>query len=126
MTEETEIINGNVLIADFIEYNWEKGIQLKGTIFKLYAKDLNYHLSWNQLMEVVEKIESIRDKEYGWFVVTTRGNSCDIDSAHLHLHIMGEDVKVFSWNNTASTKIESVWGCVVHFITFYNAMIKVK
>lgn len=77
-----------------------------------YPKEMRFHYSWDWLMPVVEKIESMGYRttlfchEYG----KEDGNSMHIkDSSHTMLG-----------DGFASTKIEAVYKAVVEFIKWYN------
>ena len=68
------------------------------------TKDLKYHLDWNWLMEVVEKIESL-----GYRVTIVR-HICRIDLTEESKLIISEDIK----------KIEAVYMVCFKFIQWYN------
>lgn len=75
---------------------------------------LQYHYSWNMLMPVVEKIESIEIKKGCNPVVTIETGYCVISNN-------GEEPIV---ENQIENKIESVWQAVINFINWYNAQTK--
>src|SRR6185503_5265605 len=117
MTPE-EIIEGNRLIAEF-----DGGVlqadavgHLKRNIFfrdmkmglHLYnAEMLSYHLSFDWLMSVVEKIEND-------YTITIRDKTCEIvkDFA-MPTH------EVMFCNHSKESKIEAIWLSVIDFI-WYN------
>jgi len=98
-----EIIEGNKLIAEFMK-------QWKGVDCYMYGKDyygfenLRYHLSWDWLMPVVEKIDSILFGE-----TKIEGRWCEIQTPTT------QPIRVRGVN-----KIDAVWLAVVEFIKFYN------
>ena len=73
------------------------------------SSKLKYHESWNMLMEVVEKIESLGG------IVKIHGNTCD-----LQFKFGG-----IGHYNTQATKIEAVWGACAEYIQYYNKHVKV-
>ena len=86
------IIENNKLIAEFLVNN-----------DYLTINDLKYHEDWNLLMEVVEKIESIKGVQ-----IFINGISCEIMFKS----------KVISKHS--NTKIEAVYNACVTFIDWYN------
>ena len=55
----------NKIIAEFMGATLTKDLQIMYPVYEgdsSYVKDLKYHLDWNWLMEVVEKIRSIDNK----------------------------------------------------------------
>jgi hypothetical protein len=108
MTEQ-EIIEGNKLIAEFMELK-------RGTTWKVwngYANfteynDLKYHESWDWLMPIVENIERI-----DWNVNINQV-CCIYDNQH-KTTTSGKSI-----SKSGATKIESVWLAVVDFIKWYN------
>lgn len=109
-----QIGEGNKLIAEFMGWKY--------SLFTPFQQD------WNDLMYVIERIESIRDVKYGWFAVTIRGNECNIQSEHLWRELQANasndrneyPVYISDPNAIFPTKIESTWYNVVEFIKFYN------
>ena len=100
----------NKIIAEFMGATLTKDLQIMYPVYEgdsSYVKDLKYHLDWNWLMEVVEKIESLK------FSVLIGKNNCVIEqtfgkeSLNLGL-IKGKD------------KIEAVYNACVTFIEWYN------
>ena len=70
-------------------------------------KDLKYHLDWNWLMEVVEKIESL-----GYKVdISKWGNS-----QYCGIYLNGKKIS----GNETNTKIEAVYNASLEFIKWYN------
>ena len=133
--KQEEIIEGNILIAKFdgwilgeTEYycagvperhpRWIKDKE------ELLTSDLLYHSSWDWLMPIVEKIESIYSDHHGYFGVYINSNSCSIYGTNLHLVIEPDsnygDVYLSDPNAIFNSKIESTWYNIVEFIKWYN------
>lgn len=82
-------------------------------------KDLFYHESWNQLMQVVEKIETLKAYDGRGevnYVVSIEVNQCIISQG-------GEGEIEYE---QADTKIAATWEAVVKFIEWYNSENKTK
>ena len=140
MTNE-EIEVGNRLIAEFMGYKlvtpdmrsnpsewklsyWENP-EFKGSSKGVLCseKGLSYHCSWNWLMKVVEKIESLKDTHHGYFGVHISSNSCSIQGTNLWMALKDSSygyVYMSDPNAIFSTKLESTWYNVVKFIKWYN------
>ena len=105
--KKEEITQSNKLIAEFMDipivehdgmwYNPEN-----------VSMEFNYHISWDWLMPVIEKIENSFNGEIH---VIIEDESCEIRS-----HI-GK-----TYNKTAymETKILAAWHSVIEFINWYN------
>lgn len=113
----SEILEGNRLIAGFNgmyclnEYARHKG----GTV--MFYQDMRYHSSWEWIMPVVEKIESIKDpNECERFYVSIVGERCIIRDSLKSLDIVCD--------NECITKIGAVFKSVVEFIKWYNQQSK--
>jgi len=97
-------VDGNKLIAEFMK-------QWKGVDCYRYGKDyygfenLRYHLSWDWLMPVVEKIEGL-------------GFTFIIDGVSAYCYEKGKIMEGKS--GIAKTKIEAVWIAVIKFIKWQN------
>jgi hypothetical protein len=115
-----DINTGNKLIAEFMG---SCGLETKGIpnigIVRKYAK---YHTSWDWLMPVVEKIESIHNEHDGYYGVYISSNSCCICGTKLHLAL--QDLEgygpVYYNEIVLDTKIESTWKAVIEFIQHHN------
>lgn len=104
---------GNKLIAEFM------GAEIDGLNYRVVAYDnikvcmhpaqLKYHNSWDWLMPVVEKIESL-----GANVLIGR-MLCDIK----YTNPLNED-EIFEIRIVSGIKINAVNGAVVKFIKWYN------
>lgn len=107
--------DNNKLIAEFMgletpdgiyfEYLTKDGHRSELTHFML----LKYHLEWNWLMSVVDKIQSIED---GYYCVTIDHNVCTI---------WNED---FTYNESeiSYSTMDAVYKAVVLFINWYNEL----
>lgn len=125
-----EIVEGNKLIVIFMFPNFQKEfdeneISIKEGMFAkacLFARDweaLKYHISWEWLMHVINKIESIKDSYHGYFGVHIVSNSCSIQATKFRSDQISDPPYYFT-NVVGSTKIEAVWISVVNFIKWYN------
>ena len=111
MTQE-QIIEGNKLIGEFMKIKINHAG--KGDLYKCPAtglstsdKELEYHSSWDWLMSVVEKIESMG---YDVFI---NGLYCRITDCGM------SDFELES--GEVNTKIEAIWFTVIEFIKWYNS-----
>lgn len=82
-------------------------------------ENLNYHKDWNELMPVVEKIESIYDDFHGYFGVHISSNGCTIQGTKLRLDAGYEHYAYFNDVNH-ETKLLATYHMVYQFITWYN------
>lgn len=130
MTQK-EILEGNKLIADFMEvknvreYSFNRKIKCliitedDGYIdFVEGMNILSYHDNWNRLMSVVEKIESIEDCEKSNFQFSILSdNECEIFGKYIDYQHPR-----FSYLNCVkeNSKIKSVYKAAVDFIKWYN------
>lgn len=127
----TEIIlEGNKLIAKFMK---TKSAIIDDMYFGgdglLYSKeDLRYHLLWDWLMPVIEKIEDTDDPDYKGFGHAFVMNNYEVNLTSL---ATGE-IKVFVSNGSASStidirsKIDASWFACVEFIKQYNKTVSLK
>jgi hypothetical protein len=107
---------GNKLIVTFMGYlpndyfkstDYESGLPAAGWIQK--ADELSFTTSWDCLMPVIEKIESLKHPVY------ISSNSC----------VIYEKVgKNFGWviDQYGKTKIEATWNAIVEFIKSNNKL----
>jgi len=130
-----EIIEGNEAISDFMDLKPLEWISDFGDKMKIWVNkkteiteydepELKYHSSWDWLMPVVEKIESIHDEHHGYFGVHISSNSCSIQGTNLWKAIEENSsygsVYMSDPNAIFPTKIESTWYNIVEFIKWYN------
>jgi len=142
ITDEEDIIKGNKLIADFVglKINWvqcnhyldpvEYDMEIERSdyffdydidLMYLYDEEIpeeffKFHLSWNWLMLVVEKIENLKHPRwlsYNFSVEIVR-NTCTINIGE---NTNGLDGYV---HKSSNSKINAVWLAVVKFIEWYN------
>lgn len=108
-----EIIEGNKLIAEFMGYyNWED---------RTYGQ---YHTSWDWLMPVVEKIESIQDEHHGYFGVHIVSNTCTIQGTNLYLSVDNTDYGYVYFDHVVlDNKPQSTYQAIIRFLTWYNTQI---
>lgn len=119
--KKEEILEGNKLIAYFMgatnpknhpgDYLWfAYGHQGQ----KLWATDkLIFHESWDWLMPVVEKIESLEDGEYMFEICGSRAEI----SLMINHNWPHDKVTLQEFNSkNSSSKIESVWLTCVNFV----------
>lgn len=114
MTQE-EIIKGNKLIAEF---NGKGNYSYYGHSIELYGtphypkNKIKYHISWDWLMPVVEKII----KEY----MTDYYNEYDMGIPNSYYVAIGSDGKYSSQGISKNSLIEATWLSVIEFIKWYN------
>lgn len=119
MTEEEKVAEQNEVIALFdgwicVNGGWRKynGKQLES----FHKKPLNYHLSWDWLMPIVEKIESLFD---GNIAVEISGECCQIEIGTQYAMAFDIHLPETFFERTES-KINSVYLSVLRFIQWYN------
>jgi hypothetical protein len=130
----------NKLIAEFMGDYFDSGLQLAYYIRynKVYRiEDSQFHESWDWLMPVVEKIESLDLSEYGYtwkgidgeteynnqnICVEIERNQCWI-YMNLQLDPL-HTINAETFNKKCDSKIDAVYGAVVEFIEWYNTISK--
>ena len=122
------IIENNKLIAEFMGvfdkilstgniHSWSDAPfyytteDTREKVIKNISKDSKYNKDWNWLMEVVEKIESIKIETYK-VRVDIYFNCCQINPTHWE--------QLISIYGTKETKIEAVYNACIEFIKWYN------
>lgn len=126
----------NKIIAEFLDWEFDDLSETFETPFlklvklqafgdeqfscKLKSFELEFHSDWNWLMEVVEKIESIKDSYHGRFGVYISSNSCTIQSTNFKPHKPISNRPHYYDNVVLNTKIESTYNAIIRFINFYN------
>lgn len=113
-TNTMETQQNNKLIRDFIpelevkfcDYNGEILINIK----ELSINNLEFHKSWDWLMPVIEKIESL-----GYFVMINKWTSVYEDEKRRTIGDLN-----FLINKEKGSKIENTYKAVVEFIKWYN------
>lgn len=127
MLKEQEIIEGNKLVAEFMNF---PAVMDQGEL--MWAdwdgmKPVLYHESWSWLMPIVEKIEAIYDEHDGYYGVYIHSNVCIIQGTKLHLYLKDSSygaVYLSDTNTVFPTKRESTWYQIVQFIKWYNSQTK--
>ena len=138
MTNE-ELVN-NEIIADFVGYTIEGDyITMPDMLEALLIEDLKYHNSWDDLMPVVEKIESLdhtwhEEIKSTFYVDGFMIGQENSKSVSVHLTVFNADkiteiklcdlsygVKYFK-KSFFKTKIKAVYAAVIEFIKWYNKM----
>ena len=102
----------NKIIAEFMGATLTKDLQIMYPIYEgdsSYVKDLKYHLDWNWLMEVVEKIESLLPNDS---FVTIEHKSCWIP--------IYDDEQPFGIECREETKKQAVYNACIEFIKWHN------
>ena len=131
-------MENNKLIAEFMGDHFDTG--LEPAYYIRYNKeyrieDSQFHESWDWLMPVVEKIESLDLSEtgYSWegldgetqynnqnICVEIERNQCWI-YMNLQLDPL-HTINAETFNKKCNTKIEAVYAAVVEFIEWYNTI----
>jgi hypothetical protein len=78
-----------------------------------------FHLQWDWLMPVVEKIESIEDPHHGYFGVHISSNSCTIQGTNFRSDII-LDPPIYFHNAVLGSKLLATHYVVVKFIEWYT------
>lgn len=114
---ENDLINGEKYGAYFIEGRLR---------YEFLPEEMKFHYSWDWLMPVVEKIESLtyindnNETDY-WFF--KKGNHCVgfwLDTWGKPYQVKGVEDHTYSFR-LQETLIQSTWLAVVEFIKWYNA-----
>jgi len=108
--DDMDIIEGNKLIAGFMQLetknrNWDERLVYLYGNYWYPSEKLKYHSSWDWLMPVVEKIQSLG----GRFIIGD-GNRVTVYN------------KDYDWRNgsTEDELIECVWHGAIQFIKWHN------
>jgi hypothetical protein len=110
--ETKEILEGNKMIAEFMSLEFIGGKFAsfdpeKQTFGGSTIKDLKYNSSWDWIMPVLEKIESLNYRASITEFCTNIGN---------------EKLKISQWQGI--TKKENTYKAVIEFINWYNSQPK--
>ena len=113
----------NKIIAEFLGATLTKDLQIMYPVYEgdsSYVKDLKFHSDWNWLMEVVEKIENIKIKDYSISTDITDDKTFinvwhygDGGKWSILISNLNEEYKDFN-------KMQRTYKAVVKFINFYN------
>ena len=114
---EQEIIKGNALIAEFMGFEFFKSLgyttlNFDETLRLKYLRDFKFHSSWNWLMPVVLKINTMDNFDYSVKIFTM---DCQIENSK------GEIIARCECKYNPDELINSVWEAVVEFIKWYNS-----
>ncbi len=116
--KEQDIIQGNELIAEFMGFVFYDDENMYYHIEEGYylcePNLVKYHLSWDWLMPVVEKIESLLFPNDNWINVSI--------GASKHCTIFDSNGEIIEFTGEEETKILSTWYAVVEFIKWYRAI----
>ena len=115
MSKDNNTAAGNKLIAEFM--GWKHHEDKSYDEYEM--NNLKYHTSWDWLMPVVEKIESIHSDFHGYFGVYICSNGCTIQATRLNTSIENPHYAYFN-DVTLDTKINSTYSAVLQFIQWYN------
>lgn len=119
MTEQ-EILDGNKLIAKFMETEFAYDSFYISKYGHAQLSDGIYHLSWDWLMDIVEKINNTTFSNTTQFDVVISKTGCCITQYFYG----GEHQKWQTGLYNKLSLIESVWTCVVNFIVWFNKVDK--
>lgn len=120
---EQEIIEGNQLIAEFMEGIFEDGMVYLDNNVALCSEDcLYYHFSWDWLMPVVEKISNMDNVNF-FSILLNR--SSDIYLTKVDLNTFMEN-SFFSVFDDEKSNIIMVYKTVIKFIKWYKSCKKEK
>jgi len=125
--KESKILEGNKLIAEFmgwgnvVDYISEIEVYHRASPscssmfikFPVLLYNFKYNESWDWLMPVVEKIESLG------YALKIIQNNCFIYGS-----TMGDHTEYFKNVGYGESKLESTWLTVVEFIKWYNEQTK--
>ena len=112
------VVENNRLLAEFIEmqstnigwFDSESVLRLVYTSDNTFD-ELLFHSSWDWLMSVVDKIESIG------YIFGISGRSCMIVGRN-------SDTHVFNVSKYGDNKMSSIYECCTSFVKWYNANVK--
>ena len=119
--KESEIIEGNKLIAEFMGDTTSQNSKVSFTK-NCPVSGLKYHSSWDWLMPVVEKIEHTYQFGTGNYCKIYISCNNDPKDYFYYCNIFGSEDDQFN-GESAVKKITSVWFAVVEFIEWYNSQL---
>lgn len=131
MTRE-EILENNRLLAEFDGYKvYEKrypkshGISGGGTPARdCILEKTKYHYSWDFLISIVEKIESIWHEDHGYFGVHISSNTCTIQGTRFRSDKIDLSNPVFFIDYCGESKLHATYIACLQFVKWYNQNIK--
>ena len=124
MTREW-IDNFNRKCSKFLKWKHERDeffgvdyfIDEKGDKYALWQ--MVFHIKWDRIMQIVEKIESTYDDFHGYFAVYIGGNSCTIQGTNLRTTKENFHPAYFD-NVVAETKKQTTVVAIDRFLDWYN------
>ncbi len=120
MSKEEAIRLGNIDIAEFDKQPLTRCTTKFSNGEEVWVDCIfKYHSSWEWLMDIVEKIEAIKDDYHGYFGVHISSNSCCIQATNLDTR-PETFYPAYSDSDAHDTKILATWECVVRFIRWYK------
>lgn len=84
-----------------------------------HTPTLKFHTSWEWLMPVVEKIESIEDDYHGNFSINISSNACHIIATNLDSR-PESFYPAYLDDSCHDTKLLATWTCVARFAEWYK------
>lgn len=119
--KQEEIIEGNELIAKFMGYEipTQTHIKLKWIVYDGVFQSMKFNCSWDWLMLVVEKIESVKDKHHGCFGVHISSNNCSIQGTNFRSDKIANP-PIYFYESYGDTKLEATYIACIKFINWYN------
>jgi len=120
-----ERILNNITIAEFMGYKESEGNFLKSIIDTCHECDLKFHSSWDWLMPVVEKIESLQLGNIKNLLPDDEHFNCcpgvEMDRDYCNIYIQADMRLVDNFiENLANTKLEATYITIIEFIEWYN------
>lgn len=106
----------NRIIAEFMGVEFTKigerfmASPTPNEVGSCWEEQLKYHTSWDWLMPVVEKIESVRNEDGYHLIVCIEGTVCKIQNEDGSIIVDADDV----------SKMAAIYKAVVQFIEWYN------
>ena len=138
---ESEIISGNKLIAEFIgaketvEGYWiEFPYKIAGHVLACHIKEMSFHLSWDWLMPIVNKIEGIDEDNCDFHIMICKTFTrvvYDYDNYTMDVDIGNKEDFYSSFKEYKhvifhNDKTATTWCAVVRFIEWWNNFSKNK
>ena len=127
--KDNNVAEGNKLIAEFMgmssyttEYDtfYKKGQGCTPENYNYHELHLEYHTSWDWLMPVVEKIDSL-----GYSTTIASDMRKGITDRYCAEVIKPEKItETLLYKYHPTSKIEAVWLAIVEFIKWYNSQQK--
>jgi hypothetical protein len=122
----------DILLADFVEWKKYETFSYFTPFYQNYLSrdgladtsifhqnSLKFNSSWDWLMIVVEKIESIKDEHHGYFGVYINSNSCSIQGTNLKTDVK-QIPPIYYSNFVLNNKLQATYQAVVEFVKWYN------